>query len=447
MLNKIFNWLVLGILIFLPWQTRLIIAPAEINGAFWEYGTISLWLIDLLILVALLFWLIKEKINFTYLLKKPSNLKVLLLGLIVILSIAVSQALMPLPALLKGVNIILAIVAGYLITQTTLSYKTLLKTFLISASLCGLLGIGQFISQEAPANTWLGLGGHDPKEPGVSVVEATASDGVNERWLRAYGSLDHPNVLGGLMAIAFLFSVWLLYNRQEREEKEIKINKSLQEIIPVLSLVISLAALLLSFSRAAWLAAFLGFIWLSTRQIIKKKNLSEMIIVMVIIIFIFGLIFSQYSHLFTARIEHNSRLEIKSSEERITGFSDSVEVMAKYYLTGTGPNSYTKALASSEGAKQPAWFYQPVHSVPLLLISEFGVFSFVWLLTCLFYLTIVFLKKNKSNKGLSISLLILIIIISLLDHWPYSLHFGPIFLGITFALIIKISRERLKEKP
>ena len=50
---------------------------------------------------------------------------------------------------------------------------------------------------------------HKAEELGTSVVETVGADGLGERWLRAYGGLDHPNILGGILAVALLLFIIL----------------------------------------------------------------------------------------------------------------------------------------------------------------------------------------------------------------------------------------------
>ena len=79
-------------------------------------------------------------------------------------------------------------------------------------------------------------------------------------WLRSYGLTFHPNVLGGLLAVAvLLLSLWLGQKRA------------------FAALVILASGLFLSFSRSAWVAAGIlaPFVWFRLAQLDRKarKNL------------------------------------------------------------------------------------------------------------------------------------------------------------------------------
>jgi O-antigen ligase len=64
------------------------------------------------------------------------------------------------------------------------------------------------------------------------------------RWLRSYGSFPHPNILGGFLALSLAVLAVHMDPRRRR--------------LGMAAVAMGLAALLLTFSRAAWLAILLG---------------------------------------------------------------------------------------------------------------------------------------------------------------------------------------------
>jgi putative inorganic carbon (HCO3(-)) transporter len=64
------------------------------------------------------------------------------------------------------------------------------------------------------------------------------------RWLRSYGSFPHPNILGGFLALSLAVLTLHMDPRRRR--------------LGMAAVAMGLAALLLTFSRAAWLAILLG---------------------------------------------------------------------------------------------------------------------------------------------------------------------------------------------
>jgi O-antigen ligase len=86
------------------------------------------------------------------------------------------------------------------------------------------------------------------------------------RWLRAYGSFPHPNILGGFLCLA-LPIVAGAYLRQGW--------RKLQAWLLLLALALGALALFLSFSRAAWLGIALGALWAGALFWLKRRAASS----------------------------------------------------------------------------------------------------------------------------------------------------------------------------
>ena len=78
------------------------------------------------------------------------------------------------------------------------------------------------------------------RDQGASVVILP----IVGRWLRSYGSFPHPNILGGFLALSLAVLAVHMDPRRRR--------------LGMVALAMGFAALLLAFSRAAWLAILLG---------------------------------------------------------------------------------------------------------------------------------------------------------------------------------------------
>ncbi|MGD8399086.1 MAG: hypothetical protein PVG11_09535, partial [Anaerolineae bacterium] len=105
-----------------------------------------------------------------------------------------------------------------------------------------VVAVPQFIAGRSLGLQRLGEVAVDAAWPGASVVMVGEA-----RWLRAYGLAQHPNLLAGCLA-AMLLLVGGYYLGQRGPGR-----------LPLLAaLGAGFAALLLTFSRAAWLGAFAG---------------------------------------------------------------------------------------------------------------------------------------------------------------------------------------------
>ena len=76
--------------------------------------------------------------------------------------------------------------------------------FSASAVLQSIIGILQFTFQKTISSKWLGMALQEASVSGTSVVETTTN-----RFLRAYGSLPHPNILAGFLVIGFIILLGL----------------------------------------------------------------------------------------------------------------------------------------------------------------------------------------------------------------------------------------------
>jgi hypothetical protein len=434
MIKKITHWLIFLTLFTLPLQTRWIIKEGIINNGPWEYGTISLYATSLLIILSLIFFIISQKnLNLHFEFKKYHYV---LLGFVLYCLVMIPFSLSPLLSLYKLGIIFLGISLFYILSKIDISFRHLSLAFVSGATLNGLLGIWQFLSQSTFASKWLGLAEHDARTLGVSVIEAVAPDGATERWLRAYGSLDHPNMFGGLMALALIIASWLWLFRNDAKNK-------IEGLILIFSIAILSAETVLSFSRAAWLAATTGIVILIISYLYKTKKIRpDFIGWLATITIVISLISFQYSYLFSPRLSGDTRLEQISTHERLDGLGSAKDLLLKKPFFGFGLGTYTLALEKNN-PKKLSWFYQPVHNTFLLLAAELGIFGLILVLSFFGTFFIHIYKddsKDENNpisehRNLVLALILAVIIIALFDHWLFSLPFGIMLSGSILGIM------------
>jgi len=408
-LKKIKHYLLLAFIFLLPWQTRWIINSGSINNGYFEYGTISLYAVDILLIILFLLSLKQLKFNVP---KKYFLFLVCGLGFIIA---NIFFSLSPRLTMFHWLWLIAAGFISILIYQSKLSWKKLVLAFSSGAALSALLGLWQFFSQSSFASKWLGLALHNPITLGTSVIEFGS-----ERFLRAYGSLDHPNMLGGLAAITLLFIFYL--SSQE------KIKKS----ILVITTIILTAGLVVSFSRAAWLAFLVGLIIMFVMQKQRKNLLLNFALCFLVFIFLF----IPYHNLFFGRISMADRLENISISERVRNIQQTRVIFVKHPIIGSGFGTYGLALEKTN-PNQEAWYYQPAHNVFLLILAEGGL---VGLALAIIFLLAIFVgawKKLPERRSLIASLFFALIIFVSLDHWLLSLHFGIYLLALVLTVVCK----------
>ena len=194
-LRKLTEIFLLIFVFFLPFQTKLVFLEAGNN-----FSEISLYLSHIPLLIALTCFLIYQFIER----KEKEKLPIywyFMLSLVFFYSFSLFFATDKMLAMYK-VNILFLGVSLFYILRFSISEKSLagsmisrlkiIYVFLSSVFIHAVLGLYQFLSQSTFANKYLGIAMHDPAIVGTSVIET-----VSGRWLRAYGGLDHPNILAG----------------------------------------------------------------------------------------------------------------------------------------------------------------------------------------------------------------------------------------------------------
>lgn len=467
-MNKTFEYFLYFLVFTLPIQTRWIIRAGSLGGEYFENSTISFYGTDIVLLAIIALFAgfkifnlqslhFKQYINTKFSIRKSG----LFIALIVLSSlISIFFAPDKLVALSVFARLLLGIGLFWIMTGFEYDRIKLIWSFIAGAVLQAGLGIWQFLAQSAFANKWLGLAAHDPSVRGVSVVETM--DG--HRWLRAYGGLDHPNMLGGLLAVALLLLVYLYLQKADHDfripilKKFSNVRKLIAKTLFFVLYFLLFTSLFFTFSRAAWISLAVGSAVMLAGTAIKKeyhyqKELLKIILAGGVIAFV---LFNLYGDLASTRIAENTRLEVKSTEERLSSYRDFRPLIKAHGLAGVGIGSYGQAIDRIFPGKS-VWYYQPVHNAFLLAWGEAGIFGLLGYLGILGYSgwkalgkfkiqdprsTIPDEKSVKNlNNATSLALIIIIITISLADHWLWSLHFGVFLFWFSLGVVVNLQKS------
>lgn len=406
------------LVLFITLQTRLILTPGSINNNYSEYNSISLYLVDILLILSILLF----SINHPSLLQNKKSIPKLTI-LIAGLELAIFLSIFLAPHLYLAIykySVFLVAIALFFILQTKIISKLKLYVFFIIGNLFqATLAIFQFTSQSSFSNKWIGLAKHDSATLGASVIETS----TGERWLRAYGALDHPNILGTLLVTSIILVIILQINNQKER------NLWLLSQVALTTLAL---ALLFTFSRAAWLGLILALIYLFTLYLIQqnyvnfKKLLKTIIFPTVLILAIITL----NKDIFLARFNTTERLEEKSINERTTGYTEAINIIKINPLFGTGIGNYSLNLNKQINNK-PSWYYQPTHNTLLLIWAEIGLIGSIFFIG----ITVTIFWHNKLN--LEAALIFPITTALLFDHWLWSLHVGILLFWVILSMINK----------
>lgn len=424
--HKLFK-IFLAIFIFLiPWQTRWIFYSWPLGETVWEYGRLSLYLNAIFLFLAAIFFALSHKNEMRLSHSKFFYFVFFYSILVCFFSPAISVSFYYLFLIYS------AALFAYLVrfVSKLFAYRILLLSGLVQA----LLAFWQIITQQIPANKWLGMSEHLPWVLGTSVVETSSG-----RLLRAYGSLPHPNVLGGFLFVTLFLAIYLWIDLYKRNEKKgwfnISKKKSFWELIfVVISVVIITYGLFASFSRSAILALVLSFFSLFLINIFKKNWLIVTVIAKYAVIFV--AVFLSFNiivpNAWPARIEAQNRLEQKSINERVDALDQLGWDNYKngFFGQGLGINTLD-TFNRHEGLS--TYDVQPIHNIFVLMLAEVG------LIGAFIFLNIVRRIIKSANKVdvLSTSLILGLIIIGMFDHYLWTSWTGWILMSLGLANLYK----------
>ena len=419
----------------LPWQTRLIWRSAQLNGGYWEYGSLSLYGTELLLFALLIMFGItllhvqRPVPNWKSLalaLRRPEVQVYWLLTAFVLASgISVLWSLDWQLSYYAWVRLLEAMALLALIVRLPLNFIRIAIAWIASALLQSLFGIWQFFVQSTPANKWLGLAVHDAAIGGSIVLETGG-----ERWLRAYGSLPHPNMLAGFLLLALLWVAYLLCAKEF---------SSRLRVLLLAGTVIITAGLFLTFSRSAWIAALLVLPWFGwwvwRRRPQARRAYAEMLAVVGLVVL---LLTSLLPGLVWTRLAGEQRLEVDSLRLRVTFMQQAAIVARQSWPAGVGLGAYTLGVHRFVNNSWPFWYYQPAHNIYAMVAVETGLLgSLLGALSLGKLLQLAIRRSQRLESSVLVAGLCSLLLIGIVDHYLWTLYFGILLLWLTAGMLLR----------
>ena len=280
-----------------------------------------------------------------------------------------------------------------------------------------VLGVWQVGVQSTAMMAPLGLnwpGVLNGTTAGASVVQLL--DGT--RWLRAYGSLPHPNILGGFafVFLAFTIAIYLLSAKPH----------------PLLVVLSSLGVilLLLTFSRSAWLA-FAAFALVLGLQFPRFER-KRLVILLVACMGGLLLVLIPGWHLMLGRVGNSSsQTEAFSILGRTWLTQESWLFIRERPFTGLGMSAFILELAFRAGY---GYIIEPVHNIPLLITSELGLFGSILLGGLTFTVARGAVSAGRKETVIFAAVLVGLGVIAMVDHYLWTLAPCRMFVGLILGV-------------
>lgn len=401
-------------------------------GGNWEYGTFSLYAFDIIIAVLFVLSIFSSDKSR----KTAGNFWVLIIGFFIICFTSIFSAINKELAWYAAMRLAEGMMLLWIILRTSFSWQKISLAMVAGGVIQAGLGIYQFFSQVSPAFKWLGLTKHTPLDSnGVSVIAT-----IDGRWLRAYGSLPHPNILGGYLVVCLLVLMGLIIYLHRR-----KLVRWWKVIIYTTVFCLMFLGLVFTFSRSAWLAFGISFIGLIVFSIWQREKRLQFILfrISLWILLLSAATILMLPYLWQTRLTGNSELETRSTTERLDYFKQATGLISEDWLSGVGVGNYTQAVYQQDSS-QKVGDYQPVHNIYMLVITETGVFGgLVFVLIIAEFLGATYLMIKKKKKELTETCLVItgafisLLIIGLFDHYLWTLSFGILLFWLILGLWLK----------
>lgn len=306
-----------------------------------------------------------------------------------------------------GTSILFAIAAA----SVGPSPRSVMAVLIVGLAVNAVITIGQAANQSALGLIWLD---EFPFGPGSSAPVVQAGDW---RWLRPWGLMPHPNMLaGGLLFGVFMAGSALLSSRRWVRWGALIV------LLP------GVLALLLTFSRAAWIGAAGGtFAVLPLLRLYPLKGrwrvLTAAAIGLIIVTVGFGVTFRP---LLGARVgEGSENTELRSVSDRIVYTDFALRSIDERPLLGVGIANFPWRAQYFINDTFYDLSGDNVHHVVLLASSEVGLIGAgLWLAAQIAGLeAILRARASFMNDPARLGLLawaFALILIGLFDHYPWS---------------------------
>ncbi len=310
----------------------------------------------------------------------------------------------------------------YVFNNKRLVEKMLIRVVSVWIVVESLLAIGQ-IAKGGSLNGfwwWLGERSFDFNTIGIAQM-SVANYGI----VRAYGTFSHPNSLAGFLLVSLV--LWVKYKESLSSYKVFKVIKL--NVLWWGVTWLGIIGIILTGSRTIWILSLISIVWLLWGKFKNIRNKGKIfLLVSIMFLVVYKMVDYNYPiRNFLGGWDENGML--KRGQLNLA----SIEMIKKAPLFGVGLNNFLVNLPEHQKNNQIFWF-QPVHNIGLLLLSEIGIVGMLFLN---FQFSIIDkIKKIIKDNNKEFGLIIMIIFISgMVDHYWFTLPQNMWLLTLILALL------------
>jgi hypothetical protein len=413
-----------------PFGARLVLVQRPL-GVISVYGDLGIQPVDVAVLVTLALWAFAVALDpgRRPIRTAPRPLALAIAGLVVLGWLAVPGALYPGLAAEGATRLTLAVALGLYVRNEVADLRRLVAPVTAMLVLEAVVALGQAGVQHDLGLQVLGERMLDPRLSGISVV--VAEDGT--RWLRAYGLSGHPNILGGVLAFGLLTVAagiaggWGTLARPRGR------------VAAALGLALGAAALVMSFSRSAWLGLAAGVVAGSVGLVATRDRpaLRRWLLALVPVVVVSAVVLLAVQPFLATRlaVEDQVATEARSIDERVALIGATLGILRDHLVLGTGIGGLPLAMHWAE--PDFAFFVAPAHLVILTIAAETGVLGGLCALVVLtapwWWMVRRWSRLTVALAGAA-ALVAATTVVGLFDHYPWTFSAGRLWLVIGLGM-------------
>lgn len=426
--------LFLFLLVFLPSQLGFHFWPAwaYVLGRKVDYLSPTVYLTDIILFGVLMSWIIPVlKQNGIRHFSIHRYVVVLLLAGILFIAANIAFAFRPQVAMYSWGKVLEFMLLGLYMKFTRPSRSSMIVALSLGVLYSSWLAIVQFILQGSAGGIfWLiGERTFSVDTPGIARFNfCFPITSVCSLVLRSYGTFPHPNVLGGFIATALPVMAYILPTVSTVKKHIVSV------VYPWVVLLSGGIALVLTFSRSAWVTAALGFVIVillrslyNSKSSIKKHIVPAVSVFFILLFIVLTIVFRPFD-------------TDESVTRRVALNSAAVNMWQRSPLIGVGLHNFLVGLPTQTLSREIN-FLQPAHNIYLLILSEIGLvgfFAFIWAVGWVVITCIAQPPKQPLETRLSHYIYglpaILFLLLGFIDHYPITLQQGQLWLVVLLAL-------------
>ncbi|PJC28163.1 hypothetical protein CO054_01615 [Candidatus Shapirobacteria bacterium CG_4_9_14_0_2_um_filter_39_11] len=301
-------------------------------------------------------------------------------------------------ALYKSAKIIEFALLGFYIAKNKISLSMIRRPLSIAVVYSSLIAVTQFLKQASLGGVfwWLGERTFNAGTPGIAKAIVNG-----QLIMRPYATFPHPNVLAGFVLVSLI----LIGVRCQA--------LGVRKIFHWLAIALGIVAILISFSRSAWVVGLLIGLWL-----MRKKPLLFTVYCLLSTV---GVVAWLAPH-FSANEAFSQRLQlIKTTWLMIQATP----------LIGVGLSNFIVRLPDFWQITGFTYWLQPVHNIYLLVAAETGL---VGLVIFLWFLILTFRKLLEIGNWKLVIPLLAILLTGVADHYWLTLQQSQLLFAIILGL-------------